>query len=445
MSAEAKRIATEETLAARSPVVKATPASRDLSSPAPEDRTAKSDPLFPDISVIHDTKADRPTPSTQSSSPQHWDSTGQARLKPQRDGSEQHPPVATHMAQARTAAPPAPAALKDDESKLSSRESAVRLLNHNEKVYRGVVKTYDGQKDDGKHLLHGLRFAPAPHTNPADMYTLGLKLHRTKAPPAFYHDLSHLEGGLMINARAFVLANSISDANLPLEVFRPGTLSMPESDRPVADMKEVQKSFSIYQALSRRSKPWDHSLETLNDFLIEVEWFSNIERPVCGYYRRPSYPAYRAVADLIVAVNRSVVQLLPIRATMLDTTEVRRIHSQRASEMPEYWSHTPATTTTRSESSRREKTSTTTSRRTKTAPSASVAKDVKSKVKDAVSRSSEPVCIAYNLGSSCPRPASGGGCSFTKNGVTSVLDHSCAWHDATGTRCRQKHPMAKNH
>ena len=249
----------------------------------------------------------------------------------------------------------------------------------------------------------------------------------------------------MINARAFVLANSISDANLPLEVFRPGTLSMPESDRPVADLKEVQKSFAIYQALTRRAKPWDHSLETLNDFLIEVEWFTDVERPVCGYYRRPSYPAYRAVADLIVAVNRSIVQLLPIRATMLDTTEVRRIHSQRASEMPEYWSHTLVTTNTRSDSSRREKAPTTSSRRTKTASSAPVAKDVKSRVKDAVSRSTDPVCIAYNLGSSCPRPASGSGCSFQKNGVTSVLVHSCAWHDATGTRCRQQHPMAKNH
>ena len=445
MSAEAKRIASEETLAARSPVVKATPTSRDLSSPAPEDRTAKSGPLFPDIAVIHDSKTGRPTPSTQSSSPQHWDSTGQVRVKPQRDGSEQHPPVATHMPQTRTAAPPAPAALKDDESKLSSRESAVRLLNHNEKTYRGVVKTYDGQKDDGKNLLHGLRFAPAPHINPADMYDLGLKLHRTKAPPAFYHDLSHLEGGLMIDARAFVLANSISDATLPLEIFRPGTLSMPESDRPVADMREVQKAFSVYQALSRRSKPWDYSHETLNDFLIEVEWFTVIERPVCGYYRRPSYPAYRAVADLIVAVNRSVIQLLPIRATMLDTTEVRRIHQQRASEMPDYWSHSPAPSTTRSESSRREKTSTSSSRRTKTAPPASVAKDLKAKVKDAVSRASEPVCIAFNLGSTCPRPTSGDGCSFSKNGVTSVLQHTCAWHDAAGTRCKQRHPMAKNH
>ena len=249
----------------------------------------------------------------------------------------------------------------------------------------------------------------------------------------------------MINARAFVLANSISDANLPLEVFRPGTLSMPESDRPVADLKEVQKAFAIYQALTRRAKPWDHSLETLHDFLIEVEWFTSVERPVCGYYRRPSYPAYRAVADLIVAVNRSIVQLLPIRATMLDTTEVRRIHSQRASEMPEYWSHTLVTSNTRSESSRREKAPTTSSRRTRAAPSAPAAKDVKSRVKDAVSRSADPVCIAYNLGSTCPRPASGGGCSFQKNGVPSTLEHSCAWHDATGKRCRQQHPMAKNH
>ena len=251
VSAEAKRIATEEALATRSPVVKATPSSRDFSSPAPEDQLIKSDPLHPEISIIHDSATDRPMPSAYGSATQQWDSIGQAKLHPQRDGSGQHPPVATHTAQPRTAAPPALTALKDDESKLSSRESAVKLLNQNEKEYRGVIKTYDGQKDDGKYLLHGLRFAPAPHCNPADLYTLGLELHRTKPPPAFFHDLSHLEGGLMINARAFVLANSISDANLPLEVFRPGTLSMPESDRTVADLKEVQKSFAIYQALTR--------------------------------------------------------------------------------------------------------------------------------------------------------------------------------------------------
>ena len=445
MSAEAKRIATEEALATRSPIVKATPASRDLSPPAPEDRSVKNDSLHPGIPIIHDPTTDRPTPNAHITALQHWDSIGQARLHPQKNSSDQQPPVATHKAQPRTAAPPAPAALKDDESKLSSREVAVKLLNQNEKEHRGVIKTYDGQKDDGKYLLHGLRFTPAPHCNPSDLYSLGLELHRSKPPPAFFHDLSHIEGGLMINARAFVLANSISDANLPLEVFRPGTLSMPESDRPVADLKEVQKAFAIYQALTRRAKPWDHSLETLHDFLIEVEWFTNAERPVCGYYRRPSYPAYRAAADLIVAVNRSIVQLLPIRATMLDTTEVRRIHSQRASEMPEYWSHTLVTSNTRSEASRREKAPTASSRRTKTDTAAPVPRTIRLRVKDAVSRATDPVCITYNLGSICARPTSGNGCIHQKNGVTTTLEHSCAFHDAAGKRCKQQHPMAKNH
>ena len=249
----------------------------------------------------------------------------------------------------------------------------------------------------------------------------------------------------MINARAYVLANSISDANLPLEVFRPGTLSMPESDRPVADLKETQKSFHIYQVLTRRSKPWDMSLEVLNDFLIEVEWFQSTERPVCGYYRRPSYPAYRAVADLIVAVNRSIVQLLPIRSAMLDTTEVKRIHSQRASESPEFWSHTLVPANTRSESSRREKAPTTSSRRNKTAPSAPVHKDVKARVKDAVSKAKDPVCIAFNLGSTCPRPMSGKGCSYLKNGASTTLEHTCAYHNAAGAQCRKPHPMATSH
>ena len=186
VSAEAKRIATEEALATRSPVVKATPSSRDFSSPAPGDQSVKSDSLHPEISIIHDSATDRPMPSTYGATVQRWDSNGPAKLHPQRDGSDQHPPVATHTTQPRTAAPPALTALKDDDSKLSSRESAIKLLNQNEKEHRGVVRTYNGQKDNGKYLLHGLRFAPAPHCNPSDLYSLGLERHRTKPPPAFF-------------------------------------------------------------------------------------------------------------------------------------------------------------------------------------------------------------------------------------------------------------------
>ena len=76
----------------------------------------------------------------------------------------------------------------------------------------------------------------------------------------------------MVNPRAYILANSISDASLSLEVFRPGTLSLPESDRPIMDMRETQKAFSIYQALTRRSKPWDVSNEVMHDFLIAVSY-----------------------------------------------------------------------------------------------------------------------------------------------------------------------------
>ena len=90
----------------------------------------------------------------------------------------------------------------------------------------------------------------------------------------------------MINPRAYILANSITDTSLPLETFRPGTLSLPESDRPIFDMRETQKAFSIYSTLIRRAKPWDLSCEVLHDFFIETEWFTQVEKPVCGFYRR---------------------------------------------------------------------------------------------------------------------------------------------------------------
>ena len=125
-----------------------------------------------------------------------------------------------------------------------------------------------------------------------------------------------------------------------------------------------------------------------------------------------------------MAVNRSIVQLLPIRSAMLDTTEVRRIHAQRCSESPEFWSHMLQSANTRSEASHRDKPPTTSSRRNKPASSAPVHKDVKAKVRDTVSKAKDPVCITFNLGSTCPRPASGKGCSYVKNGASTTLEHT---------------------
>ena len=320
----------------------------------------------------------------------------------------------------------------------------MKLLNSNAKEFRGVARSFDGQKDNGKYLLHSLRFDAHPHVNPVDLYHLGLERHRAKHPPAFFHDLSHLEGGLMINPRAYILANSITETSLPLEVFRPGTLSLPESDRPISDMRETQKAFSIYSALIRRAKPWDLSCEVLHDFFIENEWFTHAERPVCGFYRRLTYPAFRAVADLIVAINRSVVQLLPIKSVMLDSTEVRRIHTQRCTESPDNWAHTLQAANSRSEQSRNDRPSSSSSRRTKSSSSATANKEAKARIKTACTKSAEPLCISFNLGR-CLRPLSGKGCTFIKGNTPTTLEHTCAFIDAKGSRCKQPHSMAANH
>ena len=149
--------------------------------------------------------------------------------------------------------------------------------------------------------------------------------------------------------------------------------------------------------------------------------------------------------DLISAVNCSIVQLLPIRSVMLDTNEVRRIHQQCCSETPEHWAHTQQHLSTRNESSRRDKPSTATSRRTKPPSTSAANKDKKLQIKEMMSKTTNPICITYNLGAACPRPASGKGCLFTKQGTTTVLEHSCAFSDAAGVRCKKSHTMATNH
>ena len=72
-------------------------------------------------------------------------------------------------------------------------------LKRNKQNYRGVPRSFDGQMDYGQHKLHSIRFEADPHVNPADPYKLGLAYHCTTKPPPFFHDLSHLESGLMID------------------------------------------------------------------------------------------------------------------------------------------------------------------------------------------------------------------------------------------------------
>ena len=445
LAAEARRIATEEALAARSPLLgpaahEADRGARSEHSAAEygtrsdhsgtdrissSERSVRSDQTAdqqPEVAIID---TDRPTPSYSAAAPR-WKANTTAQTLP----SEQQTVPSEHTATSK------------DDTKLSTREAAMKILEDNAKKHRRIPKAFDGQVDDGIYRLHSLRFAPAPHIHPGDFYNLGIQRHRASPQPAFIHDMSHIKNGLMLNPRAYILANSITDTTLPLETFRPGTLSIPESDRPIADMRETQKAFSIFCALVRRAKPWDCSWEVVLDFLIEVEWFQVLERPICGFYRKPSYPAYKASADLIVAINRSVTQLLPIQQVMLDQAEVRRIHTQRCSESPENWGHTPqAASSSQQQPPRPDKSSS--SRRPKLM-NITTTKEQRAKIKAACAKTKDPICIAYNLGR-CIRPLSGSGCAFMKTGVLTQLEHSCAFVDAKGTRCKQLHPMAASH
>ena len=96
---------------------------------------------------------------------------------------------------------------------------------------------------------------------------------------------------------------------LILERIRPGMHADPESKKPLADMKETLIALSWYMALVQRVRPWDFMSE---DFLVHQEFFIPLDWPHRGFYCHPSYPAHAAVANLIRAVHRSHVGMLPI-------------------------------------------------------------------------------------------------------------------------------------
>ena len=118
-----------------------------------------------------------------------------------------------------------------------------------------------------------------------DIYQLGLTYHRETKPRAVWHDISHLKSGLMVDNKAYVRANDLADPSLKLEMFQLNSLTLPDNDHPLHNLKEVQLAFVIYQALIRQQRPWYVTMEIVHSYLIEVEWFVPTERPFSRYYR----------------------------------------------------------------------------------------------------------------------------------------------------------------
>ena len=97
-----------------------------------------------------------------------------------------------------------------------------------------------------------MRFMPGPHLSLSDIFQLGVTHYKEYCPLPCWHDVTHLKVGNMVNDRAYVRANNLTDGALRLEVFRPNSLTQPDNDLLLCNMREVQRAFSLYMALVRR-------------------------------------------------------------------------------------------------------------------------------------------------------------------------------------------------
>ena len=68
-----------------------------------------------------------------------------------------------------------------------------------------------------------MRFEPGLYIAPSDMFQLGFMHHKETKPLAAWHDLTHLKVGNMVDNRAYVRANNLTDGALKLKVFRPNS------------------------------------------------------------------------------------------------------------------------------------------------------------------------------------------------------------------------------
>ena len=96
-----------------------------------------------------------------------------------------------------------------------------------------------------------MRFESSAHILPADVFQLGLTYHKESKPNSLWHDLTHLKAGNIVDNRAYVCANNLTDGAPKLEIFRPNSLTMPDNNHPLRSLREVQLAFMFYQALIR--------------------------------------------------------------------------------------------------------------------------------------------------------------------------------------------------
>ena len=131
------------------------------------------------------------------------------------------------------------------------------------------------------------------HVYPKELHNIGLSYCHASKSPLLFHDLSHIWSSFLLDARACELSASLMDLSLVLERFRPGTNYIDqESDKPLVDMSETLKAWSVCIALVKHATPWDLLPEVTMDFVNEKDHFLPTNIPFYGYYRHASYPAF---------------------------------------------------------------------------------------------------------------------------------------------------------
>ena len=184
--------------------------------------------------------------------------------------------------------------------------------------------------------------------------------------------------------------------------------------------------------MRKRCNPWDLSSEVVESWLIEAEFFVDVNRPYGGYYRLASHPQHVAVATIIKACHRVLIGRTQDRPSILTIQDVDEIHRQNCEQLTDKWATSPPYAT---QARRQRETAGPAAKRQKTADPVRARKNA---IKKAIISSGEDYCVTYNLGEPCAKPealnAQVRSCSMKRGQHERILAHTCAFM-ANSKRC----------
>ena len=132
-----------------------------------------------------------------------------------------------------------------------------------------------------------MRFEPAPNMTAKGMFYHGCRyLNTQRNHYGLQHDLQHLKGGQHLDPRACLAAGYPFQGNAELSCYMPTSHKIPVDKLEI--MMDVSRTWFMMKIVTSRTRPWDASLEVVDDFLVRMEFYRSTSRPYEGYYRLSS-------------------------------------------------------------------------------------------------------------------------------------------------------------